>query len=242
MVAGRVSLPLYGVRVLMEAGLGLGLLPHLGAKLLGRDERLVQRLVALAECAKLLVKALRLGLQRLASRTALDEHRRAVEVALDPAPPHALVLRPVGMGIAELEALAGAFEMQPTGLPVLGEHVLGLDSLTGLGTTSLAIPDLPPVRDPTIAEFGWAVVIGVAAAVLGTGIRRLGQSLRPGVERRRPSTVRPWAAACAPAALNSRAPSRWVVTPPDRRWTAVPFARRDGDARCRAGALPESLF
>src|SRR3954466_15825696 len=35
----------------------------------------------------------------------------------------------------------------------------GLDSLTGFGTFSLAIPDLPTAGTPTIAEFGWAVVI-----------------------------------------------------------------------------------
>ncbi|MGH3365340.1 MAG: chloride channel protein [Nocardioidaceae bacterium] len=61
---------------------------------------------------------------------------------------------------------------------------IGLDSLTGLGTTSLAIPGVPPVGNPTVAELGWALVIGVAAAVIGTGIRRIGQELRPRVERR----------------------------------------------------------
>src|SRR4051794_36112925 len=39
---------------------------------------------------------------------------------------------------------------------------IGLDSLTGLGTTSLEIPSLPPAGTPTIAEFGWALAIGVA--------------------------------------------------------------------------------
>lgn len=91
--------------------------------------------------------------------------------------------------LMEIAGLGGAMTslMLVPGLLAAGIGSLvfvGLDSLTGLGTTSLAIPDLPPVRDPTIAEFGWAVVIGVAAAVLGTGIRRLGQGLRPGVERR----------------------------------------------------------
>lgn len=61
---------------------------------------------------------------------------------------------------------------------------IGLDSLTGLGTTSLAVSGVPHVGSPTLAEFGWALVIGVAAAFLGTGIRRLGQGLRPQVERR----------------------------------------------------------
>jgi len=60
----------------------------------------------------------------------------------------------------------------------------GLDSLTGLGKFSLAIPDLPPAGTPTIAEFGWAIVVGLVAAPIGLGTRRLARSLRPHVERR----------------------------------------------------------
>jgi H+/Cl- antiporter ClcA len=47
---------------------------------------------------------------------------------------------------------------------------VGLDSLTGLGTFSLAIPHLPPFSQPDLAEFGWAVVIGILAALLGPAI------------------------------------------------------------------------
>ncbi|MGN6794987.1 MAG: chloride channel protein [Streptosporangiaceae bacterium] len=47
---------------------------------------------------------------------------------------------------------------------------IGLDSLTGLGTFSLAITGLPGFSRPNIAEFGWAVVIGLAAAVIGAGL------------------------------------------------------------------------
>jgi H+/Cl- antiporter ClcA len=61
---------------------------------------------------------------------------------------------------------------------------LGLDAWTGLGTFSLAIPNLPHVTSPDIAEFGWALVIGVAAALIGTAIRRAALLLRPPVERR----------------------------------------------------------
>ena len=61
---------------------------------------------------------------------------------------------------------------------------LGLDNLTGLGTFSLAIPHLPHVGSPTLAEFGWAIAIGLIAALLGSAIRRLGLILRPRVERR----------------------------------------------------------
>jgi hypothetical protein len=61
---------------------------------------------------------------------------------------------------------------------------VGLDAWTGLGTMSLAIPHLPHVGSPTIAELGWAVVIGVAAAPVGSGIRWLALLLRSHVERR----------------------------------------------------------
>jgi len=52
---------------------------------------------------------------------------------------------------------------------------VGLDSLTGLGTFSLAIPGLPHFTRPNLAEFGWAIGIGIAAALVGTGIRWLGR-------------------------------------------------------------------
>src|SRR6476661_3430786 len=48
----------------------------------------------------------------------------------------------------------------------------GLDSLTGFGTFSLAIPDLPAVGSPTIAEFGWAIVMGLVAAPVCIALRR----------------------------------------------------------------------
>jgi hypothetical protein len=60
----------------------------------------------------------------------------------------------------------------------------GLSSLTGYGTFSLAIPDLPPAGQPTVAEFGWAIAIGLVAAPLCWGIRWLALFLRPHVERR----------------------------------------------------------
>jgi H+/Cl- antiporter ClcA len=55
---------------------------------------------------------------------------------------------------------------------------------SGLGTYSLALPDVPPFAQPDLAQFGWALVIGLVAAVVGTGIRRLALALRPHVERR----------------------------------------------------------
>jgi H+/Cl- antiporter ClcA len=61
---------------------------------------------------------------------------------------------------------------------------VGLDAWTGLGTFSLAIPGLPHVGAPTLAEFGWALAVGVLAVPFGLAIRWLGLLLRPHVERR----------------------------------------------------------
>ncbi|MEU1312744.1 chloride channel protein [Streptomyces cinnamoneus] len=67
---------------------------------------------------------------------------------------------------------------------------IGLGSWTGLGTYSLALPDLPEAATPTAAEFGWALVIGLSAAIAGAGIRWLAVRLKTHVERRRvPVTV-----------------------------------------------------
>jgi H+/Cl- antiporter ClcA len=56
---------------------------------------------------------------------------------------------------------------------------IGLDSLTGLGTFSLAVPGLPHFSRPDLAEFAWALVIGLAAALIGPAIRRLALFLKP---------------------------------------------------------------
>ena len=61
---------------------------------------------------------------------------------------------------------------------------IGLDSLTGLGTFSLALPGLPSFGQPTVAEFGWALAIGLAAAPVGHGIAWLGRFLQTYAERR----------------------------------------------------------
>ncbi len=61
---------------------------------------------------------------------------------------------------------------------------IGLGAWTGLGTFSLAIGHVPHLGPPHIGEFGWALAIGAVAAVFGSGIRRLGLRLRPGIERR----------------------------------------------------------
>ena len=96
--------------------------------------------------------------------------------------------------------LAGAFLlMEATGLggPVLGMVLvpgllasgigymvfIGLNSWTGFGTFSLSIPNLAHLPTPTIAELGWAVVVGLGATVLGGAVRWAALFVRPFVER-----------------------------------------------------------
>jgi H+/Cl- antiporter ClcA len=97
--------------------------------------------------------------------------------------------------------LAGAFlllEAAGLGGPLLGVVLVpgllaagigalifvGLDSWTGFGTFSLAIPNIPHFGSPTGAEFLWALAIGLAGAVVGGGVRRLALLLQSIVERR----------------------------------------------------------
>uniref|UniRef100_A0AAU3HYX2 Chloride channel protein n=1 Tax=Streptomyces sp. NBC_01393 TaxID=2903851 RepID=A0AAU3HYX2_9ACTN len=66
----------------------------------------------------------------------------------------------------------------------------GLDTWTGLGTYSLSMTQVPPADRPTLAAFGWAILAGLAAAILGEAIRRSGQHMQKHVQRRRlPLTV-----------------------------------------------------
>jgi H+/Cl- antiporter ClcA len=61
---------------------------------------------------------------------------------------------------------------------------VGLDAWTGFGTFALAVPGIPSFGRPDGPEFLWAVAIGIAAAVFGAAIRRLGLFLQPVVEER----------------------------------------------------------
>ncbi|WP_406312182.1 chloride channel protein [Streptomyces sp. NBC_00114] len=98
--------------------------------------------------------------------------------------------------------LLGAFllmEMSGLGGPMLGVVLVpgllasgigaliftGLGSWTGLGTYSLTLPNVPHAATPDAAGFGWALLIGVAAALLGVGIRWLALRLLKLVEPRR---------------------------------------------------------
>lgn len=61
---------------------------------------------------------------------------------------------------------------------------LGLDSVTGFGTFSLAIPGLPQFDHLTAAMFIYALVLGAAAPLVGGAITRLALAIRQRVERR----------------------------------------------------------
>ncbi|KIF07702.1 Cl- channel voltage-gated family protein [Streptomyces sp. RSD-27] len=96
----------------------------------------------------------------------------------------------------------------------------GLGNWTGLGTFSLALSHVPPVGPPTVGEFAWAVVAGVAAAFLGEAIRRSSLSLQTVVERHRlPVTVLMGVAVGVIALLYA------VIT--DRPVTGVLFSGQD---------------
>jgi chloride channel protein, CIC family len=128
---------------------------------------------------------------RLAKRDAPPRARTAVAAAGSFAAVSALFSSPLAAAFLLMEAsgVAGA-TLELVLLPGLlaagiGSLIfIGLGHWTGLGTYSLAIPDLPHVGSPTAAEFGWALAIGVAAALVGHGIRRLGLLLQSVVERR----------------------------------------------------------
>jgi H+/Cl- antiporter ClcA len=60
----------------------------------------------------------------------------------------------------------------------------GLNALTGYGTFSLAIPQLPSYTRPDVAQLGWAVAAGAAAGALSFAVKWLALSLRPHAERR----------------------------------------------------------
>jgi H+/Cl- antiporter ClcA len=55
---------------------------------------------------------------------------------------------------------------------------VGLDNWTGLGSFSLALTSVPPAVPPTVATLAWAVVMGLAGALLGWLIRSVGLRLR----------------------------------------------------------------
>jgi H+/Cl- antiporter ClcA len=62
---------------------------------------------------------------------------------------------------------------------------LGLNNVTGWGTFSLGVPELPPFESIQASQFLWAIAIGVIGAALGSVIRAGARWLQPTVDRRR---------------------------------------------------------
>jgi H+/Cl- antiporter ClcA len=62
---------------------------------------------------------------------------------------------------------------------------IGLNDISGWGTFSLAIPDIPSFDSLDGYEFLWAIAIGLLGAVLGTAIKRGGLILQPIVSTNR---------------------------------------------------------
>jgi H+/Cl- antiporter ClcA len=130
----------------------------------------------------------------------------AITLVKRDAPPTAAAVIGVAGSFAAVSTLLGSpltgafllMEAAGIGGPMLGVVLLpgllaagvgalifvGLDSWTGFGTFSLAVPDIPPFGTPTAAEFMWAIGIGIVAAVLATVISRSALTLQPIVERR----------------------------------------------------------
>ncbi len=93
-----------------------------------------------------------------------------------------LLMEIVGFGGAMLEVV-----LLP-GLLAAGVGSLifvGLNDLTGFGTFSLAVSPVPRVGPPTGSELLWAIFIGLAGAIVATGIFRGARALRLVVEPRR---------------------------------------------------------
>jgi H+/Cl- antiporter ClcA len=128
---------------------------------------------------------------RLATRDAPDEAAAMVAAAGSFAAISSLLGSPLLGAFLLLEAsgLGGPMVglVLVPGLLAAGVGTLvfiGLDSLTGFGTLSLAIPGLPPVGHPTGTWFGWAIAIGLVAPVLGRGISLLAVAVRARTQER----------------------------------------------------------
>jgi H+/Cl- antiporter ClcA len=124
----------------------------------------------------------------------------AVRLATRDAPPTAAAVMSATGSFAAISSLLGSpligafllLEASGLGGPMLGLVLLpgllaaglgtliflGLDSITGLGTFTLAIPGLPPFDHLTVADFGYALAFGLLAPLIGRGITLLALRVR----------------------------------------------------------------
>ncbi|MEU6172209.1 chloride channel protein [Streptantibioticus parmotrematis] len=135
---------------------------------------------------------LALGAVRLTSRDLPDQATRVITGAGSFAAVSALLGSPLlgAFLLMEASGLGGTMlgVVLVPGLLAAGIGALiftGLGSWTGLGTYSLALHHVPSARTPDAAQFGWALVIGLGAALAGAGVRWVALTIRPHVARRR---------------------------------------------------------
>ncbi|MFD9210552.1 chloride channel protein [Streptomyces sioyaensis] len=140
---------------------------------------------------------LAMGAARLLNRGMPAQAAAAVGAAGSFAAISALLGSPL-VGAFLLMEVAGMGAAMPGAVLVPGLLAAGIGALiftglgdwTGLGTYSLALHDIPKAAEPTVPEFGWALVIGVLAALAATGVRRLAVFLKGRVARHRvPATM-----------------------------------------------------
>jgi H+/Cl- antiporter ClcA len=122
---------------------------------------------------------------RLAARDASDRSAAVIAAAGSFAAISSLLGSPIAGAFLLLEAAGLGGPMLSVvlvpGLLAAGVGTLvfvGLDALTGFGTFSLALPDLPPFGQPTLAMFGWAIAFGLTAPLVGRGIQLLAVVVR----------------------------------------------------------------
>lgn len=135
----------------------------------------------------------------------------AIKLARRDAPPTAQVVMASAGSFAALSTILGSplvaalFMLEVVGLggPSLAIVILpgllaagvgslvfiGLGTWTGVGSFTLAIPDLPTVARPTPAELGWAIAFGLVGALGSVALRHGGRWVRSLAEPRLVLTV-----------------------------------------------------
>ena len=112
---------------------------------------------------------------------------------------------------------------------------VGLDSWTGFGTFSLAVPKIPPAASPTGAEFLWAIAIGVAG-----GRARRGDQAASGSSSGRSSPATAWRSRRSPVSRSACCVIIFVEAT-DKSFNFVLFSGQDALPSLIEGAASWSL-